>query len=507
MLFRVAGMSEKSMSNAYRLLAGRGSGSTKSRSPMKAARPGRPKKTKADPPASPVRRVRKPVARPRMVESESEEEKESDEEIPLAAALPPPPNRHLASLRPRQSSVPLQPQPPPAATKAGAEVRARASKEKTPDAVAEFRNRALAQKKENVKVEKLEKVVEQVQKKKVARPAFNQAINDCDQRLYAVDPSAKVVLPSVIPRALIPQAALLPPLFYEPLKVISPGVQTGTHPTMERRGVNRSILHSFSVDLEFPEATHVVLVRFARYAPMFTSPAVDVNPDNLQITCNGNIVLKVENVNYGIAADKPLVAAPIELKKEFLRSSTNLATGRPISVNLIVEYTVRQNDAEEDFIMHVELTRRRPTEELVREVQQPFQILSPDDDDGIMSGSSIVNLICPLSLKPLDIPVRGRECRHVECFSAASYLEANRFRKPKWTCPRCKISVPFEDLILDEFMTDVLAFTSKPTVDIVAEKDRLVVREKKVLKNMNTFVINDRPAAINRDHSIVILDD
>lgn len=36
-------------------------------------------------------------------------------------------------------------------------------------------------------------------------------------------------------------------------------------------------------------------------------------------------------------------------------------------------------------------------------------------------------------------------------------------------------------------MTDVLAFTSKPTVDIVAEKDRLVVREKKVLKNVDTF--------------------
>ena len=79
-----------------------------------------------------------------------------------------------------------------------------------------------------------------------------------------------------------------------------------------------------------------------------------------------------------------------------------------------------------------------------------FKILSPDEDEGIESGSSIVNLKCPLSRLRLENPVRGRECRHIECFSAASYIEMNKTKKPKWACPKCSTSVPFEDLILDE---------------------------------------------------------
>ena len=298
-----AGMSDKSLGGAYRLLAGRSA--YKSRSPMKTVkRPvGRPKKTQpADPTAPPARRVRKLV--PPRVESEGEDDDTQAYQPTIPA------NRHLASLRPRQSSVPLPvqpsvPKPAPEALKT----------------IPEIPRHVSVKKKENVEIKLEPARIVKAEEKLVAAVVSKQTINDGRQRVYRIISSSTITLPPTIPPPANGHGSLLPPLFYEPLKLLSGGIRlgvfsnflvevlnwficvlSGSNQTLEKRGVNRSILHSFKCDVDFPSASQVVIVRFARsagYAPFLIPPALDVNPDNLQITCNGDVVLKVVSSSCG----------------------------------------------------------------------------------------------------------------------------------------------------------------------------------------------------------------
>jgi hypothetical protein len=72
-------------------------------------------------------------------------------------------------------------------------------------------------------------------------------------------------------------------------------------------------------------------------------------------------------------------------------------------------------------------------------------------DDGIETNSSTIGLVCPLSRKRIELPVRGRDCGHLECFDARNYVDLNHHTKAKWTCPRCSDSVSLEDLVVDEY--------------------------------------------------------
>nr|CAH8832446.1 unnamed protein product [Trichobilharzia regenti] len=78
-----------------------------------------------------------------------------------------------------------------------------------------------------------------------------------------------------------------------------------------------------------------------------------------------------------------------------------------------------------------------------------------DDDDVVMPNTLPVQLLCPLSKCRIEVPVRGRNCRHVQCYDATTYLIINE-RKPTWNCPVCDVKAPYDDLIIDGLFLEVL---------------------------------------------------
>ncbi|CAH8834345.1 unnamed protein product [Trichobilharzia szidati] len=78
-----------------------------------------------------------------------------------------------------------------------------------------------------------------------------------------------------------------------------------------------------------------------------------------------------------------------------------------------------------------------------------------DDDDLVMPNTLPVQLLCPLSKCRIEVPVRGRNCRHVQCYDATTYLIINE-RKPTWNCPVCDVKAPYDDLIIDGLFLEVL---------------------------------------------------
>jgi len=89
-----------------------------------------------------------------------------------------------------------------------------------------------------------------------------------------------------------------------------------------------------------------------------------------------------------------------------------------------------------------------------------------------------ISLICPISKKRIETPVRSPECRHLQCFDAQAYYSLNsQFNideKPwSWKCPTCSAKAPFSSLVVDSYFAQILESTNLPekTTAIVFARD------------------------------------
>ncbi|KAJ3061025.1 hypothetical protein HDU98_003054 [Podochytrium sp. JEL0797] len=86
---------------------------------------------------------------------------------------------------------------------------------------------------------------------------------------------------------------------------------------------------------------------------------------------------------------------------------------------------------------------------------------APSNDD-ICVGDSVVSFTCPLSLKRVQHPARGKNCKHKQAFDAKIFLAFNE-NKDSWKCIVCNHHIDQSDLLLD---TDMLRLLHKyPTAD------------------------------------------
>lgn len=61
-----------------------------------------------------------------------------------------------------------------------------------------------------------------------------------------------------------------------------------------------------------------------------------------------------------------------------------------------------------------------------------------DDDDGIEATCTMMSIRCPLGLCVIDLPARGRNCKHLQCFDLKTFLVFNRKARSKaWRCTVC----------------------------------------------------------------------
>jgi E3 SUMO-protein ligase PIAS1 len=91
-------------------------------------------------------------------------------------------------------------------------------------------------------------------------------------------------------------------------------------------------------------------------------------------------------------------------------------------------------------------------------------------DPDIEVSSRIISLKCPLSYTRLQTPCRGSGCKHNQCFDATSYLQLQE-QAPTWTCPQCNKPVPWHQLVLDQYVQDILNNTSDDTEQVTIEPD------------------------------------
>lgn len=129
--------------------------------------------------------------------------------------------------------------------------------------------------------------------------------------------------------------------------------------------------------------------------------------------------------------------------------------------------------------MVVNYVIKKPVDELVQEIRRG-KIFSKEAvlremrkeaaDPDIEVSSRIISLKCPISATRLQTPCRGTGCTHNQCFDAASYLQLQE-QAPTWTCPQCNKSVPWHQLVLDQYVLDILDHTSADVEQVTIEPD------------------------------------
>jgi hypothetical protein len=80
---------------------------------------------------------------------------------------------------------------------------------------------------------------------------------------------------------------------------------------------------------------------------------------------------------------------------------------------------------------------------------------SMESDADMVVASMFVTIKDPLGKMRMNLPSRGINCIHLQCFDAIQFLQMNE-QKQTWTCPLCKKKIRFEDIEVDEFFLNIL---------------------------------------------------
>ncbi|XP_076327906.1 zinc finger MIZ domain-containing protein 1-like isoform X2 [Tachypleus tridentatus] len=117
------------------------------------------------------------------------------------------------------------------------------------------------------------------------------------------------------------------------------------------------------------------------------------------------------------------------------------------------------------------LLRKRllPAELCVLRIKRNFNNVAASGD-GVEQTAIKVSLKCPITFKRINLPARGEDCKHIQCFDVQSYLQLNCERE-SWRCPVCNKTAMLEKLEIDQYMWAVLNKLSKSEVEEITIDD------------------------------------
>ncbi|XP_061344047.1 E4 SUMO-protein ligase PIAL2 isoform X2 [Gastrolobium bilobum] len=87
-------------------------------------------------------------------------------------------------------------------------------------------------------------------------------------------------------------------------------------------------------------------------------------------------------------------------------------------------------------------------------------------DSDIIEGPSQISLNCPISFTRIKTPVKGRLCKHFQCFDFDNFIKINS-RRPSWRCPHCNQYVCYVDIHLDRNMVEILKNVGENIVEVI----------------------------------------
>ncbi|KAK7918772.1 hypothetical protein WMY93_010056 [Mugilogobius chulae] len=129
--------------------------------------------------------------------------------------------------------------------------------------------------------------------------------------------------------------------------------------------------------------------------------------------------------------------------------------------------------------------RLLPAEHCITKVKRNFSSVaassgstSLNGEDGVEQTAIKVSLKCPITFRRIQLPARGHDCKHVQCFDLESYLQLN-CERGTWRCPVCNKTALLEGLEVDQYISEFEEVTIDPTCSWrpVAIKSEIHIKE------------------------------
>ena len=90
------------------------------------------------------------------------------------------------------------------------------------------------------------------------------------------------------------------------------------------------------------------------------------------------------------------------------------------------------------------------------------------------------SLVCPISKRPINYPVRGRTCKHFQCFDLKGFIECNSVCSgQRWKCAACEDYLSIQNL---EYCALTKAALTRFEGQVSSERDRVEFRSDESYK-------------------------
>lgn len=136
---------------------------------------------------------------------------------------------------------------------------------------------------------------------------------------------------------------------------------------------------------------------------------------------------------------------------------------RPMENNLQLVYAFTK----EDYLIYCYIVEVIQPEEILQNVLRHPKIVKPatlqylketlneEEDDELMTTSTVMTLQCPISYCRMKYPAKSIHCQHLQCFDAMWYIQSQQ-QIPTWQCPVCQKHVSIKDLAICEFVEEII---------------------------------------------------
>ncbi|MEQ2314240.1 hypothetical protein AMECASPLE_010142 [Ameca splendens] len=232
------------------------------------------------------------------------------------------------------------------------------------------------------------------------------------------------------------------------------------------------VLEPFRLEHNLAVSNHVFQLRESVYKTLIMRPDLE-----LQFKCYHHEDRQM-NTNWPASVQVSVNATPLTIKR-----GDNKTSHKPLYLKQVcqpgrntIQITVTACCCSHLFVLQLVhrpsvrsvlqgLMKKRllPAEHCVTKIKRNFSSGSIpgtpglNGEDGVEQTAIKVSLKCPITFRRIQLPARGHDCRHIQCFDLESYLQLN-CERGTWRCPVCNKTALLEGLEVDQYMLGILIY-------------------------------------------------
>ncbi|XP_056889085.1 zinc finger MIZ domain-containing protein 2-like isoform X1 [Takifugu flavidus] len=282
------------------------------------------------------------------------------------------------------------------------------------------------------------------------------------------------------------------------------------------------VLEPFRLEHNLAVSNHVFQLRDSVYKTLIMRPDLE-----LQFKCYHHEDRQM-NTNWPASVQVSVNATPLTIER-----GDNKTSHKPLYLKQVcqpgrntIQITVTACCCSHLFVMQLVhrpsvrsvlqgLMKKRllPAEHCVTKIKRNFSSGSIpgtpglNGEDGVEQTAIRVSLKCPITFRRIQLPARGHDCRHIQCFDLESYLQLN-CERGTWRCPVCNKTALLEGLEVDQYMLGILIYVQNSeyeeiTIDPVCSWKPVPVKPDLHIKEESDGPVLKRCRTLSPSHMVL----